>query len=306
MMLLSAAREFVVLTVKVLPFLIVGAVTGAAVQLPLAARMSSRLLGGSGLRPLLLGITGAALLPGCSCATMPMAAGIRESARPRLGTVAAFIFMSPLLSPITVALTWGMLGWQMTLARVTASFAGSLLLGVLINRLEPMLAVNSPKPATSVSCGCGDEACLVKPEDAGQPATQVFWRALVAILRSIAPYFLLGMGIAAAISTFLPENAIPRVLGGASGPWAYVAATLVGVPLYVCEGEEVPITFALWEQGLGSGPSLSFLLGSVGTCIPTILMARSIIGSRATAVYTVFWVLFALGAGLTFQAVSGR
>ncbi len=110
------------------------------------------------------------------------------------------------------------------------------------------------------------------------------------------------MLIAAALSALLPEEAIPGFLGGSSGFWAYVLAALVGIPLYVCEGEEVPITYALVERGLGPGPALTFLLGSVGTCVPTMFMARNIIGRRATVFYIVIWFVFAIVSGILLQA----
>jgi uncharacterized membrane protein YraQ (UPF0718 family) len=132
-----------------------------------------------------------------------------------------------------------------------------------------------------------------------------FWASLWAILRSITPYFLLGMLIAGVLSALLPEDAVPRYLGGSSGVATYLLAAIVGIPLYVCEGEEVPITYALIARGLGPGPALTFLLGSVGTCIPTILMARKIIGDRATALYAVFWFVFVISAGVLFQVLFG-
>ena len=63
----------------------------------------------------------------------------------------------------------------------------------------------------------------------------------------------------------------------------------------------MPITFALLARGLGQGPALTFLLGSVGTCIPTMLMSKNIIGRRATISYVVFWFLFAIGSGGFYQ-----
>jgi uncharacterized membrane protein YraQ (UPF0718 family) len=113
------------------------------------------------------------------------------------------------------------------------------------------------------------------------------------------------MLIAGVLSALLPEDAVPRYLGGSSGVATYLLAAIVGIPLYVCEGEEVPITYALIASGLGPGPALTFLLGSVGTCIPTILMARKIIGDRATLLYAVFWFVFVICAGVLFQVLFG-
>lgn len=308
----ATGQEFLLLTLKVLPFFLLGAATGAAVQAVVPPRWAARLFGGAGQRPVYAAVAAGALLPGCSCATMPMAAGIQRSTAARLGTIAAFIFVSPLLSPVTVALTWGMLGWRMAAARVAASLLGAMCLGFLVNRFEGWFMVGvaeaSPPasaPAAAELCGgapVGDESHGV-PADATRPGAGrvAFWPALTAILRSITPYFLLGMLIAAALSALLPEAAIPRFLGGSSGPWAYVLAALVGIPLYVCEGEEVPITYALLIRGLGEGPALTFLLGSVGTCVPTMLMARRVIGQRATACYVAFWLAFAILAGVAFE-----
>lgn len=305
---ITTMREFFVLMAKVLPFFLLGAIAGAAFQALLSRKWPDRLFGGGGLRPLFAAVSAAALLPGCSCATMPMAAGLKDAGAPRLGTTTAFIFMSPLLSPVTVVLTWAMLGWRMTAARVAASFAGSIALGLFVNRFEDWFSCGRPamperagttegeQPFCGAACDDGPGGCAQE-----SPAAPGFGPALRGILRAVTPYFLLGMLIAAALSALLPEEAIPRFLGGSSGPWAYLLAALAGVPLYVCEGEEVPITFALHSRGLGPGPSLTFLLGSVGTCIPTMLMSRNVIGRRATVGYVVFWFLFAIGSGALFQ-----
>ena len=116
-------------------------------------------------------------------------------------------------------------------------------------------------------------------------------------------YFLAGILVAAVLSALVPEDAVPDLLGGSGGIAAFALATAVGIPLYVCEGEEVPLTVGLLATGLGPGPSLTFLLGSVGTCVPTLLMSRGILGDRATAFYLVFWILFAIGVGVAYQAL---
>jgi len=308
---LLAGQEFLGLLLTVLPFFVLGAVTGAALQTFVSRRWSERLFGGRGLRALVSAVTAGALLPGCSCATMPMASGLRGTAAPRLGTLAAFIFVSPLLGPITVALTWGMLGWEITAARVVASLTGSLLLGVLINRFEPWFARDAPP--VGVAAACGAVCCDPLPAGAGQgegargreAGGARFWPSLRTILRSVTPFFLLGMLIAAVLAALVPEDAIPKLLGGSAGVWAYMLAAIAGIPLYVCEGEEVPITYALLTLGLGQGPALTFLLGSVGTCVPTILKSRGIIGRRATVFYVAYRFAFAVGAGLLFQATGG-
>ncbi len=298
------------LLIEVLPFFAVGAVTGALVQTYTSPRIGERLFGGSGLRPLLAAVTAGAVLPGCACTTMPMARGLRGTGVARLGTVAAFILVSPLLSPITVALTWGVLGWQMTVARVVASFVGALILGAIVLRFdswfdaEAGFGVEGAGHKVAGVDGDEGESCDCSGSCASEsPQKPTFWRSLWEVVRDTSPYFLLGMLIAAALVTLVPEDAVPRLLGSASGVWAYALAVVVGIPLYVCEGEEVPLTLALLAVGLGTGPALTFMLGSVGTCIPTVLMAQKVIGKRTTVFYIFFWFVFVVISGVVFQMV---
>lgn len=93
----------------------------------------------------------------------------------------------------------------------------------------------------------------------------------------------------------MPPRDIARYLHG--GPVAYLLAAVVGIPLYVCEGAEVPLTYSLLQAGVGIGPAFTFMLGAVGTCIPTILMAPRIIGKTSTYVYVAVWLPLAIGGG---------
>jgi uncharacterized protein len=305
--LLAVGDAFVALMLSVLPWFAAGTLTAAIVETFVPAGWAQRVLTGRSGLP--AAVTAGAVLPGCSCTTMPLAAGLKGLAGPRIGTLTAFVFVSPLLSPITVLLTLSLLGWEMTTARIVASLAGSFALGLIINRYEsrfrsapelPPIAGGDPAAASCADCSC-------EPTTAETTAGR--WaelgRSAQRILRAVLPYFLLGMLVAAALSALVPEDAVPRVLGDAGGVWAFALAAVVGIPLYVCEGEEVPLTVGLLAAGLGPGPSLTFLLGSVGTCVPTLLMSRGILGERATTFYLAFWIAFAISVGAAYQALVG-
>lgn len=291
--------EFVSLTLTVLPYFALGALTGALLKTYAKTGWFVRHMSGNALSIFWVSLAGAAL-PGCACATMPMAQGLVGKAR--LGTITAFIMISPLLSPITLLLTYAMLGWEMAAWRLVLPFAGSMILGLLLNTLEAARFQGFAVPgADSPVCApCSSPEASRGPSCVTEEAASGLLKNLREILRGLTPYFLLGMGIAAVSATLLPENAIPDFLGGGSGWGAYALAAIVGIPLYVCEGEEVPITFALMQKGLGPGPAFTFLLASVGTCIPTILMAQKVIGRPATIIYVAAWIVFAVGAGVLF------
>ena len=305
--LLAVAHEFGELMLTVLPWFAVGSLTAALIETFVPAAWAERALGGRSGLP--AAVTAGAVLPGCSCTTMPLAAGLSGLAGARVGTLTAFVFVSPLLSPITVLLTLSLLGWEMTTARVLAALGGSLLIGLIINRYESrfrprrqLLPVAGGSPEADRCCAA---ACQPSAGESTPNRGRELARSTGRILRSVVPYFLAGMLVAAVLSAVVPEDAVPDLLGGSSGVWAFGLAAAVGIPLYVCEGEEVPLTVGLLAAGLGPGPSLTFLLGSVGTCIPTLLMSRAILGERATAFYLAFWIAFAISVGAIYQALLG-
>lgn len=151
---------------------------------------------------------------------------------------------------------------------------------------------------------CADCTCSVASST--QTIRQPFVREFTDILRNrLGPPLLLGLAVAAVLMVLLPEDAIPRTIDGA-GAFAFLIAALVGIPIYVCEGEEVALTYAALALGLPARTAFTFLLASVGTCVPTIIAAERLIGRRATALYVGAWLLFAIGAGVLFGAVSMR
>ena len=295
---LRFGKEFLSLTLIVLPWFIIGVAFGALLERYLNPDIAKRFLG-KGLPSVINASLLGAILPGCSCATVPMANGLKQSGS-SLATVTTFIMVSPLLSPHTLILNYGMLGWEFTIARIIFSLVGAVLLGVIISILasRSMKGFNFPQslPSAAPACTCG-AGC-----DCGDNSRKSFWQSFKSIFKNLGKYFLLGMILASLMTTLVPEEAIPKYIG-TSGPLAYLSSIGIGIPLYVCEGEEIPITLALRDLGFGFGPAFAFLLGSVGTCIPTLMMAPKVIGKRPTVLYFIYWLLFALASGLIFDLI---
>ncbi|MEK6563676.1 MAG: permease [Candidatus Omnitrophota bacterium] len=285
-------KEFLSLTITVFPYFILGTAFGAFLEVYLKPKFALKFFHRGTSSVINASILGA-LLPGCSCATIPMAQGLREKGA-RLGAVGSFIMVSPLLSPHTAVLTCALLGWRFTLARIIFSLTGAIILGVILNHLEKRRVKGFILQGSLLNDAPG--LC----SDGCKPRKKSFLKSFLSIIKDLSKYFLLGVFIASLLTVFIPEEAIPKYIGS-SGAFAYLAAVLVGIPLYVCEGEEIPITLALLKLGLGTGPAFSFLLGSVGTCIPTMIMAQKVIGRKPTLFYIFYWVVFAIGSGLLFS-----
>ena len=126
-----------------------------------------------------------------------------------------------------------------------------------------------------------------------------FSRSFAALLHPLWIYFFAGLLAVAVIQAVVPPQEVARYLHG--GVEAYLLAAVAGIPFYVCEGAEVPLTYGLLQAGVGIGPAFTFMLGAVGTCIPTILMAPRIIGKASTYVYVAVWLLLAIAGGWAFS-----
>ncbi|MDT8287957.1 MAG: permease [Elusimicrobiales bacterium] len=295
------ALEFLRLTWEVLPYFLAGAAFGAALDVWLKPEFALRHLRGGWLSMAKASVLGM-LMPGCACATMPMAEGLRRKGAD-LGTVTSFLLASPLASPQTLVLTWALLGWPFAAARALAGLVGGMAIGSVFLKLEKNAAwLRIPAAAAEKKIPCASGcACSGGGQEAEAP--KKFWPVFVDIVKELGKYFAIGMAIASALVVSVPQDFIAGYLG-TSGPLAYLASALAGVPLYVCEGEEIPLTLSFMKLGLGPGPAFTFLLGSVGTCIPTMIMSQKLIGRRGLMVYAAFWLVFALTAGLLFGAAS--
>jgi uncharacterized membrane protein YraQ (UPF0718 family) len=280
-------HEFLHLFLMVLPYFLLGIGVGALFESKGNFGFISRFLG-QGKRSIAYASLMGAILPGCACATMPMAEGLlRKGAR--LSTACAFIFTSPLLAPQTVILTVALLGPSFAMARILAGLIGGMGIGWIIYALESKRIIQLPDKIIA-------DACCRKTQE--NPS---FFLSFRSIAIKLGGYFFIGLAIAAALTISVPPTAIPDTIGQ-HPVLSYLIATVIGIPVYICEGEEIPITYSLLSLGLAKGPALTFLLGAVGTCIPTLLFAQKILGKKPMWLYAAYWSIYAPLCGVIFNA----
>ena len=241
-----------------------------------------------------------AVLPGCSSTTVPLAKSLKSQGA-CLGTLTSLIMISPLLSPETIVLSASMLGSQITIGRITLALIATVLIGIGLNTLDSNRVRGFSSPAFVPRMVSGDCGCESTESEAPQKWPLRLWRNFLAILHPLWIYFVVALIAVPLLQSIVPADVIDRYLRG--GVSAYLAAALLGIPMYVCEGAEVPLTFALLKMGVGIGPAFTFMLGAVGTCIPAIGMAPKIIGVPATYLYVATWLLLAIGAGMIMGAL---
>jgi len=101
----------------------------------------------------LLGAGLGAITPFCSCSTVPITAGLLKGGVP-FGPIMAFLFSSPVLNPIIIALLLSLLGTKATAVYVVVTFLGSMVAAYLLSKLGMERQV---KPLTGIQASCCSE-----------------------------------------------------------------------------------------------------------------------------------------------------
>jgi uncharacterized membrane protein YraQ (UPF0718 family) len=119
------------------------------------------------------------------------------------------------------------------------------------------------------------------------------------MLDDIGPVLLVGIVIAGAIASFIPEGFIENNLGTGIKPMLIML--VVGIPVFVCATASTPIVAALALKGLSPGAALVFLLAGPVTNIATITVLSKFLGKRVIVVYVLVIAVVSLLCGIAIN-----
>jgi len=102
----------------------------------------------------------------------------------------------------------------------------------------------------------------------------------------------------------IPSKYIVMLVGGNS-LWANFFSSIVAAFMYFATLTEVPILQGLMNSGMGKGPALALLLAGPALSLPSMLVLRSIMGMKKTAVYVGLVVIMATISGMIFGTIVG-
>ena len=271
-----------------------------------------------------------AITPFCSCSTIPMLKGLIR-AKAGFGPMMVFLFSSPLLNPVIVALLVATFGLKLTAVYVVAALGVALGAGWLLRVLGFERYVRSDTGSTqtnseaAVTSCCGTEAavsdcgndttnrscgaaastpppsrdCCAGP--ASEPtATQSrysgLWREAWDDFVDVLPYLLIGIAIGSAIYGFMP-TAFLQQYAGPNNPFAIPVAAVIGVPLYIRAEAVIPLAAALMAKGVGAGSVLALIIGSAGASLTELILLRSLFTLKLLAAFVTVIFSMAIIAG---------
>jgi hypothetical protein len=123
--------------------------------------------------------------------------------------------------------------------------------------------------------------------------------------KQILPLLLTGVLVAGLLlgrpgqEGLIPSGWIAGLVGGNS-LGANLFAAVSGAFMYFATLTEVPILEGLIGSGMGKGPALTLLLAGPAVSLPSILVLRTIMGGRKTAVFIALVVVLSAVTGFIF------
>lgn len=97
----------------------------------------------------------------------------------------------------------------------------------------------------------------------------------------------------------IPSRFVTALVGGNS-LWANLFSSIVAAFMYFATLTEVPILQGLMNSGMGKGPALTLLLAGPALSLPSMLVLRSIMGTKKTVVYVALVVIMSTVTGIFF------
>ena len=231
-------------------------------------------------------------LPICSCGTIPLGISMYYSGA-YLGPVLTFMTSSPMINPIAIILSLGLLGPQITLIYVLMGFFCPMLIGVIANRLGGDELYYKPAYENARM-----QLNLKMPKKTlRQRIIKGLHWSFTELAMAISKYTVSGMLIAGVLFTVVPQGAIQRYLGD-PGMISLLGITVVAALMYVCAVGHIPFIAAIVASGAAPGVAITFLTAGCATNIAELISIRKSIGKRAVTLYMISVILLSQVGGM--------
>lgn len=245
-------------------------------------------------RAALLGVP----LPLCSCSVLPVASQLRASGLSKGGTV-SFLISTPESSVDSILLTYSLTDPLLTVARPIAAFLTAVAAGLFENSFHSEASPAGQAGDSTPICEC-DSSLTVDVNPAGWSARIVagFKHSFTTLIGDLAPYLLLGYALAG-LTAAVVGSPLDMTSGGVW--WSYLAALVIGVPLYICATSSTPLAAVLLGAGFPPGAIMVFLMVGPATNLATLTVTKRILGMASTVRYVVSIVVVSLICGLVLD-----
>lgn len=212
-----------------------------------------------------------AITPFCSCSSIPLFIGFIQAKIP-LGVTFAFLITSPLINEVAIGLFIGLFGLKITLLYILAGIFVGMLGGFLIEKLKLEKYVADFVWDTKIqeSKNKNDTKILTKK------VLKNISKEAFSIIKKIAPYIIIGIGVGAFIHGYVPQGFFETYLQKV-GIWSVPLAVILAVPLYFNASGIIPVIQSFIVKGVPIGTGLAFMMAAVGLSLPEALILKKVL-----------------------------
>lgn len=233
--------------------------------------------------------------PFCSCSSIPLFIGFTGAGIP-LGVTFSFLISSPMVDLGSLILLMSIFGWKVAIVYVIVGLVIAVVGGMLIEKMHLENQVQE-------DIRNADALNLAQEELTRKDRVKYAWERVVATVKGVIPYVLIGVGVGAFIHNWIPEDWIVRVLG-TGNPFGVIIATICGVPMYADIFGCIPIAEALLAKGARLGVVLSFMMGVTTLSLPSIIMLKKAVKPKLLGIFVAICTVGIIIVGYFFNAVQ--
>ena len=223
--------------------------------------------------------------PLCMYGTIPVIVALGRKGVPQ-STLTAFMMSSILLNPNIFFLTFA-LGTSAAMWRLGLCIVAGVLSGWLVEvffKKQRVFDLDKFAPGTA-------------------PTDKTFMSDLKKSFGITAPYFVIGVLLATLFEVLIPRSWVNLLLGGNLN-FEVLAAVLLSVPVYTCDGAIISLLRTWQEMGLSQGSVVAFLLAGAATKIAKLGAIKIVLGMRNFAIYMAFILVFSVLAGWVINLID--
>ena len=233
--------------------------------------------------------------PFCSCSSIPLFMGFTSAGLP-LGVTFSFLISSPMVDLGSLVLLMSIFGWEIAVLYVALGLVIAVAGGRIIEKLRLENQVHDFIRNASVIDVPREE---LRFKDRIKYARE----QVLATVKKVAPYILLGVGVGAVIHNWIPGNIIVSLLGS-KNPFGVVLATIVGIPIYADLFGTIPIAEALLAKGALLGVVLSFMMAVTTLSLPSLILLKKAVKPRLLGIFIGICTAGIIIMGYLFNAIQ--
>lgn len=290
--------DFVATLCEMAPFLLIGFAFAGILYAFLPQQTIHRYFGGSPLgssmRAALLGVP----LPLCSCGVIPTSMAFYKNGASK-GSTVSLLIATPQTGVDSILATYSMMGLPFAIIRPVVAFVTGII-GGWVEGVRDQKSHHEGQTQIDID----DDENYFNEENQvrgnfGHRCVVAFKYGFYDFLGDIAKWLLVGLVLAALITTLIPKDFIsslnlPPIL-------QMLLVLIIAIPLYVCATGSIPLAASFIAVGLSPGAAFVFLMAGPATNAATITVLNKFLGKKTLITYLLSIICGAVIGGLIIE-----